>query len=320
MSKYLVHKSCELAKLNKKTQHLLSEPDYLERNYIAQPKHDGCHALVFVDHNPETQAITTGVLSRTGEECNSLLHVEQALWNLAKLPGVGDLSGVYFGEAWAADLDQPTISGLFRTKEPSEETCRLQFVFFDHVTLAEFDAGVSQRGYEERANGISPFLLQIIADGSAPLYPVRSYGKLREIEGMEASAMDFARGLVALGGYDGAIFRDPRGGWIKGDNGTNGEIIKVKPRDTYSFKVVGFTEGKGKNLGTVGSLLLEDGEGKDVGSVNCGDNDTRSKDYYYSVLEGNFIDVEFMGVTAYGKLREPTYKGVRHDVLEAHIV
>lgn len=319
MSKYIVHKACELSNLRKSVRERLSQPDYLETQYIAQPKFDGCNVVFVVEHRPG-DSCTVNVFSRTGETVLSMDHVVMAWLKLASLDGIGDLSGAYFGEAWAPDLDQPTISGLFRKQATTEETCRLQFVFFDMVTFDEWADGFSLRTYVERVESMSPFLRNIAQDGKSPMYPLQSYGYLRDHQTEGATAMDFARGLVAVGGYDGLIMRDPQGTWAQGDNGTCGEIVKIKPRDTYSFKVVGFADGRGKNVGGVGSLLLEDGEGKDVGSVNCGTDETRSYDYYWRELHGRFIDVEFMGVTAYNKLREPTYKGVRHDVLEAHIV
>src|SRR5690348_6581729 len=122
MAEYIVHKAVELSKVKAKRRAVLEQPGYLEKNFIAQPKYDGCNVVAHLCEDMEGSRWVR-FESRTGEHVLSMDHVNMAMCSLGTLP-----LGVYLGEAWAPDLPFNEISGLFRRQNTDEETCRLQFV------------------------------------------------------------------------------------------------------------------------------------------------------------------------------------------------
>lgn len=296
MSDYIVHKSCEKSKLLKGI-----EAD-LEFGYVAQPKYDGCYLLIKLDIENDT----VEAYSRTGEVVKSVDHIKAALLTF---PDV--VSGVYHGECWCPDMPFNEISGTFRRQYSNEESCRLQFVIFDFLTLKEWDEGYSSLGYIERVERLPP-LMQFVQQGSAPLWLAGSFGFLHEtLPG--TTAQDLCNKLVEAGGYDGAIFRHPLGAWIKGDSGRRGEIIKVKAKLSYALRVVGWKAGKGRNATRMGNLLVEF-KGQPLG-VGTGFSDAQ-RELPPEDWMGKIIEVEAMGFSSEGLLREPRFKGIRTDVTE----
>jgi len=304
MGKYLIHKAVELDKVTKARKALLSAPGYLEKNFIAQPKFDGCNMIFKVSADG-----TWGAWSRTGEEIKSVDHVAMAMLTFPDM-----VTGVYLGEAWIPDTPFPEISGLFRTGSTTEETCKLQFAIFDYLTLEEWDNGKSEMGYANRVARMAPALGQI-PQGQAPIWLAGSYGHIHEVWNEQTTAQQICNLLVEAGGYDGLILRDPYGEWEAGDSGTGGEIIKVKAKQTFDLRVVGWLPGKGKHDGKIGTLLV-DFRGAEQGAGTGLKDAERDASEFADRWLGKIVEIECLGVTADGMLREPRLKGIRHDKLE----
>ena len=120
---------------------------------------------------------------------------------------------------------------------------------------------------------------------------------------------------MAAGGSDGAIFRDPEGTWQADNNGASGEIIKVKPLISVSVEVTGYDEGKGKHAGRIGTLRGTH-NGKEQGLGTGLKDAERVIANYHRDWHGQIVEVEALGYTEDGLLREPRFKGLRTDVLE----
>lgn len=307
MAKYLVHKAVELKKVRAVRQKFLSQPGYLEANYIAQPKYDGCNMIAVVDDNAEGGPAIT-FYSRTGEEVKSCSHIKVAM---ATFPGLNP--GVYLGEAWCPDASFAEISGWFRRQETDEDTCRLQFVVFDVLTMDEWELGNSVVPYEARALRLG--LLADIPQGRAPLWSAGSFGRIADTW-PNTSAQTVCDKLVEAGGYDGLILRDPSGGWVKGSSGNGGQIIKIKRRLSVDLRVTGVEEGLGKNAGRVGALVCRY-NGKEL-RVGTGFSDAERTAWWAdrSLIVGMIGEVEAMDYSEEGLLREPRWKGLRPDKLE----
>lgn len=302
MSGYIVHKAVELKKVVKSRGLTLEQ---IETTYIAQPKYDGCNTVMVVDSRADKWFT---FFSRTGEVVKSMDHVAAAL---ALLPF--DMpDGVYLGEAWAHDLKFPEISGRFRKQSGTEKTAQLQLVVFDYLTLDEWNAGGSQVTYEDRVKRIDPLLMALNA--FAPLTVLKSFGILKDTW-PNANAQDIANKLVAAGGFDGLILRDPLGLWVKGDNGTWGEIVKVKPRIRVSCTVVDFEHGKGKHAGKIGTLVVMHNGIRQGAGTGLKDSQRETLDFHYQ-WDGKIVEIEALGYTEDGFLREPVLLGVRTDVVE----
>ncbi|BAE72735.1 putative ATP-dependent DNA ligase [Xanthomonas phage OP1] len=283
---YLVHKAVELDKIKEAKrpteQQLLGE-------YILQAKFDGCAMLAIRD----TDKVT--LLSRTGEPVLSAKHIESAMMGLPE--------GVYFGEYWAAGIPQNILSGQFRKQDTQYPD--VQFALFDHVTLHEWHIGYSDVGYAERQEFIPAALGSVGLGGPlrfAPALTCAGYSSIDEVVK-----------VIATTGYDGVIFRKPDGQWRKGDNGTNGEIIKIKPTLTLDLRVVGIETSVGEKTGrAVYKVVVALGNGK-TQTLGSGVPHTESE----LPKVGDIVEVEAMSLSAHGLLREPRFKGIRYDKIEA---
>jgi ATP-dependent DNA ligase len=319
MSGYIVHKAVEVDKIKKKLQ---PTEEQLRTEYIAQPKYDGCnmvaikrghwvptvekglHAIKLNDQ--QMQPVERGVVdlfSRTNEKVVSANHIENALASAPFFP-----VGVYFGEYWHPTIDQPTVSGMFRKKDGTQYTEPF-FVVFDYVTLEEWEAGFSDLVYQDRVSRL-PSMGSAIPEFGAPVFYAESQGFLID---QEMGSMEAARLLCEGGAYDGLILRKPSGKWVKGDKGTNGEVVKVKPTITLDLRVLDIKVATGEKTGRdVYTVIVDLGEGKtqEVGSGV-------PHDFYALPEPGQIVEVEAMSFSKFGLLREPRFKGIRHDKTEA---
>lgn len=254
--------------------------------YIMMPKYDGCLAIVVADDEGH-------VLTRTGEPITSIPHVLAQARKL--LPGY-----VIFGEAYKFDTPFKDISGAFRRHAPQDD---LIVVAFDAVPAADWRAGKCDESYKARLARLreawhaSPVPAIIVAPASDA-----------------GASQGFANALVANGGYDGAILRRADAPWTVGAS-KNGEAIKVKPVKSLDLAVHSWFRGKGKHAERAGGItVLYRGVQTDVGT---GFTD-REREEIASAGQAPcaIAEVEFMELTADGKLREPRFKGWRYDKTE----
>ncbi len=307
MADYIVHKAIELDSLSKKLQ-----ADVENHTYILSPKYDGCHA-VFLFHDGRFLAART----RTNETIHSMGHIGRSL--LDHYPWLRtDKYTAIMGEAWIPGVEFSEISGIFRRHAPQPQ---LGFVPFDTVcwrydqaedgrpVLGELALGGSvlkeDRTYDERLGRLhfrefAPSLVystqcRILEQGDAVL----------------TTATEQAKHYKAQGGYDGCILARADGHYQVGA-GKGGEFIKIKPLISYSLKCIGYEVGKGGRTGKNTLSLGVDFNGK-TQMVSTGltqeqiDNPLQFKHV--------IIEVEAMGLTVNGLLREPRFKGIRTDVL-----
>jgi len=306
LSKYIVHKAVEFAKVKVAVRKELGAEsvDDLALTHYAQRKYDGCNAIVIVTPNSAGDK----VLSRTGEVVKSCDHIIKAVrQKLSKRLERGQALAV-LGEVWRPGTTQNVISGEFRRHAAAP---KLQLVVFDMLTLDEFENGYSPYSFAVRFDVLFPFFRGAHPTDTVQLaatYNPGSYGK----------PTNLCDHLVAQGGYDGLILRSTSGEWKAGE-GTDGEIIKVKAAETYDLRVVGVEEGKGKYRGTLGALVCQGPKGHvKVSGMSDQQRDTwwdmrETNTYHPDSIVGKIIEVQCLGFTPQGSLREPRFKGVRFD-------
>ena len=251
--------------------------------YIMMAKYDGCLAII----TPE------GVITRTGEPITSLPHVLAQARDL--LPGY-----VIFGEAYKWNAPFKDISGAFRRHAPQGD---LFIVAFDAVPVEDWRAGVCNEPYKERLARLreawhaSPAPSIIVAPASDA-----------------GGSQGFANALVAQGGHDGAILRRADAPWTTGAS-KNGEAIKVKPVQSLDLRAVDWFYGKGKHTGRAGGIVVEYRGVKTQVGTGFTDHE-REGIAAAGQAPCAIAEVEFMELTADGKLREPRFKGWRYDKAE----
>ena len=260
--------------------------------YTMQPKYDGCHLIVHlpVDGTPRA-------FSRTGEPVRSVDHI------IAQMVRVFGTGWTIFGEAYTFGLSFPEISGNFRQHKPAENLC---FVAFDAVRASAFEMELYYPvPYRERLGA-----LRAAVDAAGALAPDIIVTPDLPL----ANPTGFAATLKKQGGYDGAIVRRSVAGWKAGDS-KNGEVIKVKPVESLDLRVRGWFLGKGKHANRAGGIYVEyDGVQTAVGT---GFTDDERSIIAQGTRDGAIAEVEFMGFTEDGALREPRFKSWRYDKLKA---
>jgi DNA ligase-1 len=305
LARYFVHKAVEFTALSaagKKRLGATTISDLADK-YDLQYKYDGCNCIVKL-----LNISTFEIISRTGETVRSMDHIGHRLLGLFRKTLERGVGVVVLGEAWAKGYPQPRISGWFRKHE---QASMLQFAAFDVLNLTDFEAGASDvefgTRYEQLAfhirghNESDPVFL-------CPLFTAGTYG----------DPMDRADELCSYGdkrAFDGAILRNPMAGW-KAGAGSDGAIIKAKPRATYDLCIMGVEEGEGKYKGTTGKVVLAF---KDGTIVKAAGGTTAERDEWFrapETIRGKIGEVACLERLPSGELREPVFKGVRFDKVD----
>ena len=288
----LVHKAVEPDKLSRAGKQRYSE---LVAALIAngsgtlvQPKYDGVYAQFIFTEAGRWQAY-----SRTGQE---LLSVGPAILDRFEAKALPERR--YAGELWLPSENHSTINGRARKQSPQ------------HLELKLFDSFLpdGQEPYMERYD----FVFEADLIERVPNLPV--HGSVFVVDDL----YDMADKLRKRGSsaYDGLIMRDAYGLYVPG-KGTDGEIIKIKPRAEGDFRVVGTTPGLGNRAGGYGALVVDLGSGV---TTEVGTGLTAKDVMEEASPVGRIATIEYLGVTKDGKLREPSFKGYRFDKTEADVL
>lgn len=281
---YLIMKAVEHVKLPVKFKKQYPTLGHLrDAGWWLQRKYDGCFGI----------ATSTQMRSRTGEDyTKSCGHIVELIE-----PGY-----VVLGEVWHPGLPFPTISGDFRRGEPSPH---LMFIVNDILTQEEFDTGFSDVEYALRM-GRQDDAVPMMAESRSVFQEAETF-----LDDTWSNALDEAVRWKNEGGYDGAILRDPEGTWTRGTV-KNGEIIKVKPVMSLDVMILNVTEAVGEKTGRPVYTITVTYKGM-LSDVGSGMPHTLPAD----LVPGAIAEVECMGLTEDGRLREPRFKGIRHDKVAA---
>lgn len=263
----------------------------LAATHWLQPKYDGCHLIV---DTGDGHSVTAGAMSRTGERVRSVDHiVAEATRRLG--PG-----WVVQGEAWLERTPFNVISGEYRAHAPR---AWLHMVTYDLHPRGEFYARADPTPYRDRYTLLMKKLWRLPGEFMAP--------PLNYFPGNYGDPAEAARSWVAMGGCDGAILVDPDATWSAGPSRA-GELIKVKPNISLDLRVGAVMRDVGPKTGRdVFTIVVEyAGVMTVVGSGIPHDVDKVPK-------PGQIVEIEAMGFTKSGALREPRFKAIRYDKLVA---
>lgn len=272
------------------------------KGYWLQRKYDGCFGAAQVDYERGRCAM----VSRTGEDYSkSCEHILDELHELAmfndQFNKMRDSRFMVLGEAWAEGVPFPQISGAFRRQTKGAQRM-LSFVMND-LLPSEWQ---TSRSYEQRFSDLADF--QYVEPCQAPSLQV---AETRTDWAAYGTAMQYAMKWQAEGGYDGAILRNPSAGYTFGLV-KQGEIIKVKPLLSLDIKVT--------------DVFVEPGEktGRDVFSIEVEYRGVRSKvgsGVPHKAAEvpgrGQIVQIDSLGLTESGALREPRFIAIRYDKTES---
>lgn len=269
-----------------------SHDQLVQHGWVPQPKYDGVHVMIHTDGYVRT---------RTGEEVLSVPHLlDQAV----ECFGTGR---VLFCEAYKFGTPHKDINGSVRRQYPQPD---LIGVVYDTVTQDEFDAGASPLPYWQRLEHAA----LRVCDAPSLMVPTEHQFDSEDSVDVDKLALEYKNHPVDA--YDGLILRDVTAPWAAGA-AKKGEVIKVKPSLTLDLKVVAqHAEERATKLG--GFLTVEyNGVPSDVGSgLTQKHLDAILGDNGFAVnFVGCIAEIECLGVTPDGKLREPRFKGFRYDTV-----
>lgn len=279
---------------------------------VLMPKFDGTYCQIKHLHG------NWSAWSRTGEP---LLSVSEQV--LEAFLVTGDKGRVYIGELWAPNMQHSVLNGLARKKSPQGA---LGLVLFDSYQVDTVDAyGCDPTPWRDRFNACKPverWARKVYVAGFTYLRhgPGQAWDSTEEVLYAHAKAMKAS----TQGAYDGMILRDADEGYYPG-TGTDGQAFKIKPRLSGDFLITHVEEGKGKAKGMAGAIYVDLGGGVECKVGSGMDDGMRAHLWGFRerVLAGatTFIaEVEYLGITAQGKLREPAFKSLRWDKTVADVL
>lgn len=311
MADYIVHKAIELDAVSGKTFTRLEA----EQEWIVSPKYDGCHAVFLYDDGK-----FVGAYSRSGEVVLSMNHIGGSLLDIYDL-SKGRIA--ITGEAWMVGEPFNVVSGVFRRKYGQPQ---LQFVPFDIVPFDYNDDTANgpvvllgQAGhrkypapYSKRLATLRDNRKQVPSQVLVPRYFTVRGTLAAALEEAKVYAEEHKKRTDSF--FDGAMLAVANGVYEVGA-GKGGEFIKIKPLISYTVKVGAVLADIGSKTGKNTCVLMFDLDGA-VQKVSTGLTQAQADEFVENpnAILDKHIEVEAMGKTVNGLLREPRFKGIRTDV------
>jgi ATP-dependent DNA ligase len=252
-----------------------------------QPKLDGCRCLAFWESGDIV------LLSRGGKPWD-LPHIKNQLSFVLK-PG-----DTLDGELYIHGKTFQQITKLIKSKNKAERES-IQFHIYDIVDVAEESAP-----WKLRLNNLSAFGFNAVS----AILSVDTHIKIVTTAAayIEEDVYLLQSDFISQG-YEGAMVRTMDGVYEWGYRSKG--LLKVKSFDDHEYRIVGFTDGIGKNVGTVKWLcaLPNDTVFSCAPTGNAEDRAQMFKDGASYI--GKLLKVKHQGFTEEGFPRFPVGLGIR---------
>jgi len=249
---------------------------------FVQPKFDGTRLIAVVEDG------VCELWSRTRKRVNSLPHIAAALE--ARFPSG---SYVFDGEAYVHSMngDFEGLISLIRSAEPVAGHEVIEYHVYD---LPSEDAPFSGRHWK---------LKRLLDGAGAPLVQVRTDVAANHEEIMGCHDLNLARG------YEGSMIRG-EGPYEFGKRSMF--LQKLKNFVDSEYKITGAEEGRGKDVGTVGSFVCVTAEGKEFRARLKTSYARRAELFAHpEQWQGKLLTVAYQNLTADGIPRFPIGKSIR---------
>jgi len=267
---------------------------------FVQPKLDGLRCVMYRD--PTTGEIRRQ--SRTGTYFDTMSHIANSLAPLfAKFPNV-----ILDGELYTTEIPFEELAGLIKKKKLTENDvnrlCGIQYHIYDVV-----DEKVP---FHARHDSIKKMFAQVAASTAAIPHHLPPYICL--VETTEAKTVaefkaEFGRFIEA--GYEGIMLRN-KGGMYR-CNYRSHDLQKYKEFEEDEFRITGFTQGDGRDKGTV-IWVCQTKEGKEFTVRPRGTMESRRKLFETGKkYVGKMLTVIYQELTEEGKPRFPVGKDIRDN-------
>ena len=268
--------------------------DY-DKPVFMQPKLDGVRCLIQYDTAPRNRI---KAYSRTGKEWKNIDHIlEELVPFFAKHPNV-----ILDGELYNHDLkdDFEKIISLVRKTKPQyhdrvESEMKVQFHCYDTI--------MEHMPFQGRH--------KFIRDNFGRKYREYPYSSVRPLmaatvhntEEVEVYHEEFLEQ-----GYEGSIIRKNEPYECK----RSYTLMKVKDFSDSEAKIIGFVEGKGKRIGTIGKFVAVDVDGNEFG-MPVMDKFKYLQDNFKEMQTwiGKIATFTYFERTKAGSYRHPLFKAIR---------
>lgn len=256
---------------------------------VISEKFDGVFAMA--RQNDEGEVV---IFSRTGEPYVSVRHLYPFLEKFFKVKPDGKSKTVEIVMELIVPCEpQSVLSGAVRdTKEQHPEVVAMIVGLVDENQMIHFGSG---KGNE--------YIITNTPYKMIPHMIINNEDELNQIYD-----------AVIEAGGEGVVLSP--GMVQKYDYGKrNATLVKRKSEITYDLEVVNVQQGKKgtKYENTLGALVCRFRDGVEVSVSGMTDSD---RDYWWkypTTIIGRIIEVRAMAESSKGSLREPRYKGIRHD-------
>jgi len=263
-----------------------SRVDWNEPVYI-QPKLDGVRCLFTKD----------GAYSRSGKQFMNLRHIEIALKPFFDQQPDVILDGELYNHKLKNDFEK--IISLVRKQKPTDID-RLDAKHLVQFHCYDYFDGVQYNSYKTRLTNLACSDIYNYCVTYVPAKLVDSYNYARELH---EEFLDE--------GYEGSIIR--LDGLYK--HGRSYDLMKFKDFSDSEATIVGYEEGKGKRLGTIGKFMMQDDDGNQFGcppgkGFTYGDLKCMLKNIHQYM--GQRATFTYFQRTNAGSYRHPLFKCIRN--------
>ena len=275
-------------------KHTISFPCFV------QPKLDGLRCIIYRDS-------MTGEIrrqSRTGTYFDTMSHIAQSLTPFfQKHP-----DAVLDGELYTSDIPFEVLAGLIKKKKLTEQ----DFIRLSAIKYHIYDIVDEKSAYQKRYTDIKKMFAQVAASTASSPHELPPYICL--VETIEAKTeaefkAEFSRFIED--GYEGIMLRN-KGGMYR-CNYRSHDLQKYKEFEEDEFRIIGFTQGDGRDKGTV-IWICETKEGKEFTVRPRGTMESRRKLFESGKkYVGKMLTVIYQELTEEGKPRFPVGKDIREN-------
>ena len=277
----------------------ITDEEWHDGLYV-QPKLDGVRCVIQYERHTQPREDVVVAYSRTGKEWKNIQHILAELRPFfMKHPDV-----ILDGELYNHDLRDnfEKIISLVRKTKPTpedrvESSEKVQFHCYDII---------NEDWYFEDRNLFRQQNFSYYGDYQCDSVISVDHGMVRNTEELEVAHEDY----LELG-YEGSILRknevyECKRSWT---------LMKVKDFSDAEAIIVGYKEGKGKRIGTLGKFVMQDEDGNKFGCPP-------GRGYNYQDMRDMLKDIhKYMGQTATftyfertkaGSYRHPLFKTIRN--------
>jgi len=264
------------------------QPSDIRSEFIyIQPKLDGVRCICIVKSGG------VELFTRNGSKIEGYDSIETAMLEYP-------IDYVYDGEIIGSSFDN-TMEGLFAKGKRKEAN----YIIWDMLPLKEFNERICSMPYSYRLNN-----LMQTRDASENTKIIVSTKKSARLFSEDP---DKTCNLMVLDGYEGVVLK---GADTKYDYKRSYSWLKYKMMKTDEFNIIGFEEGNGRNLNSLGAIIVQSLDGNIESKVGSGFSDEQ-RQYIWEhqdELAWTKVEIKFQEVTKDNSLRFPTFVKFRDDL------